>query len=352
MIHQTSQNFFWIIKTDPLFTETEVFQQLLKEVKDYPNIYVVASNNNFPSSAGAAWRDGAEGMDLLRSTIYTGNITELHQAIALRNDRPILETRLDADDGLHIQFIEYIQLEAVERFRILDKDNNDTDDEFKDVPRWLYWCTRRHVEWHSSMDETKGKKSSTNTSIGVLKPIEHSKLCVTPGITVGYNVGVDAKDVPVKSHQDLYASLVDSTKCYGKEKTKISNEEPCLDLVEDLLFCAVRSRTSTSAGMLKIKADPRSLLETPLMEKLWELMEERFEISRTVVEGTQEFLIEHQRQIAYENLLGQCTKGHSCKPQAKEELLKFIQEGGEDISALEKEYPDLNKFLRKGNRFG
>ena len=47
-------------------------------------------------------------MDLLRSKIYSGNITQLHQAIALRNDRPILETRLDADDGLHKYYIQYI----------------------------------------------------------------------------------------------------------------------------------------------------------------------------------------------------------------------------------------------------
>ena len=115
-MHQSSHLFrkkyqwFWIIKTDPKFTTTRVFSDLVEAIQEYSNIYVVASNRNFlvtPTETGS-WRDGAEAVDLLRSKIYTGNITELHQAIALRNERPILETRLDADDCLHKYYMQYI----------------------------------------------------------------------------------------------------------------------------------------------------------------------------------------------------------------------------------------------------
>jgi hypothetical protein len=152
MINQSTQNFFWIIKTDPEFTTTSVFAKLVKVLEDFPNIYVVASNQNFliQPGKGGSWRDGAEGMDLLRSKIYTGNITELHQAIALREERPILETRLDADDGLHIYYIQYIQWAAVKRFKIpvADEEEEDITAEEQDKmeslppPKWLYWCTR------------------------------------------------------------------------------------------------------------------------------------------------------------------------------------------------------------------
>jgi hypothetical protein len=281
-------------------------------------------------------------MDLLKSKIYTGNITELHQAIALRKERPVLETRLDADDGLHIYFIQYIQMVALRRFQ-----QQQDDDGGDNVPRWLYWCTRRHLEWHSSLNETAETSSDMSMSMGVLNPIQHSRLCVTPGITVGYNVGVDAKDVPVHSHDLLYLKLVNSTACYPK-KPADESAASCLDLVEDLLFCALRSRTWTSAGMRNVFLDPVYLPKPALMGKLWKLLEERFAINQTMTEETQAFLIQHQRQIAYENLLGQCTTGHSCKDQAKQELQEYIQQDKDGLVELEKQNPELLSKRRLG----
>jgi hypothetical protein len=99
IVHQTSQHFLWIIKTDPQLSP-DLLNLMIQALKPYSNFYLVASNNNFLINKGnGSWRNGAEGFDLLKSKIYTGNVTKLHQAIALRNDRPVLETRLDADDG-------------------------------------------------------------------------------------------------------------------------------------------------------------------------------------------------------------------------------------------------------------
>jgi hypothetical protein len=99
VIHQTSQHFLWIIKTDPQLSP-DLLNLMIQALKPYSNFYLVASNNNFMIyKKNGSWRNGAEGYDLLKSKIYTGNVTKLHQAIALRNDRPVLETRLDADDG-------------------------------------------------------------------------------------------------------------------------------------------------------------------------------------------------------------------------------------------------------------
>jgi hypothetical protein len=306
----------------------------------------VASNENYliqPQQKGS-WRDGAEGRDLLSSTIYTGNITELHQAIALREERPILETRLDADDGLHLYYIEYIQMVAIRKFIIsLSEEETETSKENNEktnnTPRWLYWCSRRHIEWHSSLSNVtknhhkQNNKHKIETSKGFLNPVQHDRLCVTPGITVGYNVGVDAKDVPVFSHDLLYNKLVGSTDCFPDHKApsiissdeKEENASSCLDLVQDLLFCALRSRTWTSAGMRNVPMDENFMPRAELTNKLWQLLEERFAMNQTRLQETQSFLIEHEQQIAYENLLGQCTTGHSCKEEAKQELQQYIQ---------------------------
>lgn len=61
MVQQSSQDFFWIIKADPQFTKTSVFDLLIRSVRSHDNIYVVASNANFLfGSAGreGSWRDG------------------------------------------------------------------------------------------------------------------------------------------------------------------------------------------------------------------------------------------------------------------------------------------------------
>lgn len=381
MIAQSTQKFFWIVKTDPKFTTSSVFRQLIEAVQDHPNIYVVASNNNFlitPDDEGS-WRDGAEGMDLLKSKIYTGNITKLHQAMALRNERPVLETRLDADDGLHKHFIKYIQVVAMQRFRPLpirersegsktlgglsgprhltsidDGEVNGSNDG-PEAPRWLYWCTRRHLEWHASSNDAMSeerKQMYGDSTLGFVVPIRHDEFCITPGMTVGFNAGVESRDVPVQAHDHLYRELHNSTACYapkdrpqpdhqggskieqetrGNQKVTVDDDDEvdansaCLVLVEDLLFCALRSRTWTSAGMKDIDFNPAYPPSRELTDKLWMLLEGRFNIDKTKVTETLQYFTDHRREIAYENMLGQCTQGHSCKEKAKEELKGIME---------------------------
>jgi len=323
MVGQTSQHFFWIIKTDPQMVGTRVFQLMVELLQDYSNIYLVASNRNFLIQMGhqGCWRDGKEPLDLLRSSIFTGNITRLHQAMALREERPVLETRLDADDGLHLYYIQYVQAVAMMRFNPIEVDEV--------PPDWLYWCARRHVEWHSSIETNTRKGASIarqkNMSAGIINPVEHSKLCITPGITVGYNVGVAGTKVPIHSHQELYDALHKSRRCYPKGTPHIHDQPPCLDLINDLLFCALRSRTWTSAGMQNVPLDSRYLPKNNVRDKLWQLLDERFHINQTMAQEVQTFLLEHRKQIALENLLGQCTSGHSCKKQAEKDLKKYLE---------------------------
>ena len=409
MIAQSTQRFFWIIKTDPRFTSTTVFSLLLDAVRDHPNIYIVASNCNYSFGngggmscwdSGESWRDGAEPRDILRSKVYTGNMHKLHQAMALRSDRIILESRLDADDGLHMYYLQYMQVLALSRFKGLqttlisshhhpdqknrngntlhidegdsekneeededeegegedgsDADNDDGQKASKDVivdkPRWLYWCTRRHLEWHSELDNSAAGTSHKNGKkigdgrIGHLQPIQHEKLCITPGITVGYNVGTDPAIVPKYAHDQLFLAVNGSQACYDFssaaehaatairpnngiiKKDKHENDSTCLELVDDFLFCAIRSRTPTSAGMLKVALDPSAAVPKKFEKKLWRLLIERFNMNQTKVTSTQEYLIRNRKLIAHENILGQCTTGHSCKATAKSELRKYVEQ--------------------------
>eukprot|EP00934_Nitzschia_sp_Nitz4_P002462 Nitzschia sp. Nitz4//scaffold118_size93875//27692//28942//NITZ4_004782-RA/size93875-processed-gene-0.57-mRNA-1//-1//CDS//3329533706//2452//frame0 len=342
MLAQTSQEFFWIIKTDPSIVGTNVFQKLLESIQSYPNIYLVASNVNFmvtPDQRGS-WRDGSEIRDLLQSKIFSGDERKLWQAMALRNHLPVLETRLDADDGLNRKYLQYIQNFALKRFGGDPTDDGpDTDGQ---IPQWLYWCVRRHVEWHSSVDlavkrndtttassiSTSTQDSSSSTlDIGMVNPVQHTRLCVTPGITVGFNVGVRSEQVPIEAHDLLYKHLEHSSSCYKKAPTKKEGSRPlCLDLVDDFLFSAVRSRTWTSAGMLDVSLGEEKVPKPAVTNKLWQFLHDSFHIQTAAIQETQQYLLDHKAQIAYENLLGQCTSSHSCKEDAKAQLRQYVQE--------------------------
>lgn len=323
IIHQSTQQFFWIIKTDPEFTDTDVFREMIEAVQAYPNIYLVASNTNFlihPDQRGS-WRDGLEGIDLLSSKIYTGDIFKLKQAIALREERPVLETRLDADDGLHNLYLETLQTVAKERFA----DGSPNGMELK----WLYWCPRMHIEWHPSHNSSASDEDPTDHPAGYLKPIRHSKLCITPGITAAYNVGVDSNDVPIQSHDVLYKAVHNSTACYSTPNTA-TYDESCLEFVEDPTVNAVRSRAWTSAGMMEIDVDDG---QDSAMGQAWHILRVGFHIDKQMAEKTKKFLSENKRQIAYENLIGQCKGAHSCKDKAKDHLQKLVEDGRGDTGS-------------------
>lgn len=130
---QTPAPYLWIIKVDPEL-DNDILQNLLLLVKSYPFVYVVASNINFGIGVHrGGWRGGEAGKDVLGSKIYTGNLNWLKIAHNSRKDRVVLETRLDADDGLHATYLEVIQTEATKRLLHIHNDTNISQQE------WMYW---------------------------------------------------------------------------------------------------------------------------------------------------------------------------------------------------------------------
>ncbi|CAB9521720.1 expressed unknown protein [Seminavis robusta] len=358
---QSTQDFLWIIKTD-LQLDVTLLHKMVHLLQPYSNIYLVASNQNYMirntnnNNAGNSWRDGAEIQDLLHAPIYTGNITRLYQAMLQTNRQVILETRLDADDGLHKYYLKQIQDKAIDQFLSTTSE----------PPKWLYWCTRRHVEWHGGAAVVKnpallpGKNQTLSQQelvdyYGSLLVVEHSKLCITPGITVGFGIGTPADQVPIHAHDKLFQeirSLAPHNAC-GYEHVK-----DCLELVEDFLLVAVRARTPTSAGMQRVemeqeeqdndtttnnttttknnkkKKKKKHHKPTPphvssfRMYLYWDLLHDDFGVLREQIKYTNRYILDHLVPIAKDNLQGQCTSDHSCKNETKDKLLKIIAENG------------------------
>jgi hypothetical protein len=361
MRHQSTHHFLWIIKVDP-HLDVRLLRPLVQDVRDqfstatthHNNVYIVGSNQNFRINEKfpGAWRDGAEIQDLLQSRIYTGNRTILEMAMAFSDDFPILETRLDADDGLHIEFLETVQTMALKQF-----------DQHPNL-QWMYWCSRRHIEWHWMDDYTllHQQQQTTTDDNHIQKPasmeeslwtmihtygtvlgIQHSKLCITPGITTGFALGTREANVPVFAHDELIPKIkggggIDNNsnnnpKLESNEKggdihgCGLADRADCLQFVEEFVFEAIRSRTPTSAGMARIQiTDPKELYDQWWVHyAFWNMMHMSFRISRPTLKWIHRYLSDHLIDIAQDNLIGQCTTGHSCKESAKRELERFIQ---------------------------
>lgn len=317
---QTSQNFLWILKTDPELPR-DLLHRLKEDLQGFPNFYLVASNRNFRINQNfpGAWRDGAQGADLSQSTIHTGNRTLLEMAMALQAKLPIVETRLDADDGLHRGFMEQLQKQASAVFS-----------DMKDS-KWMYWCARRHMEWHwMKQDPPNSTVADLTHAYGSLTGIQNSHLCITPGFSVGFPVGTPEPDVPVFPHH----TLVERIRHLPPEKScGLAKPDDCLQFVETHVFEAIRSRTPTSAGMLNVQLDDSMIVKTPwLMYAYWDMLFDSFGIAREHVKWINDYVYKHLAAIAHDNLAGQCTSGHSCKDEAKADLSKILDSHPKDES--------------------
>ena len=168
MIQQSTSQFLWIILTDPNL-DLEIRRTLCVILKPYPNFILLGTNHQIQ---GETFRSSL-GKHFLQVPLFSGSIVKLRQAYLIRDSIPLLQTRLDADDALHTDFLELLQLEAFQLF-YSEKDVRDNlrslVDKNNDV-QWYFWCTQRHVEWYANSN--------------IWNIVEHSRLCVTPGLTVG-----------------------------------------------------------------------------------------------------------------------------------------------------------------------
>jgi mRNA degradation ribonuclease J1/J2 len=69
-----------------------------------------------------------------------------------------------------------------------------------------------------------------------------------------------------------------------------------------------------------------STSQSQLQDKIWAGAEPIFGINRQQIISTKNYLTQHLGTIAADNLKGQCTKGHSCKQEAKTMLRRIVNQ--------------------------
>jgi len=258
----------------------------------------------------------------------------LERALALQDRFPVLETRLDADDGLHRQFLQFVQEDALQQFA--------TTTAAAAPPKWLYWCSKRIIEWHWMDPLQQDLPFEHDVAVmmhqyGAVQGVQHTHLCITPGITTGFAVDTSETDVPIFAHDELAKKLRDDNEGDGDNDTPgcgRPHKSDCLKFVEGFVFEAVRSRAPTSAGMLRMLAVPTELhAEWWVNYAFWNMLHDAFGLQRPQLQWMQQYLSEHMIEIARENLMGQCTTGHSCKEKARVALQELLASRGNASSS-------------------
>eukprot|EP00546_Thalassionema_frauenfeldii_P003240 CAMPEP_0178938336 /NCGR_PEP_ID=MMETSP0786-20121207/26273_1 /TAXON_ID=186022 /ORGANISM="Thalassionema frauenfeldii, Strain CCMP 1798" /LENGTH=315 /DNA_ID=CAMNT_0020617041 /DNA_START=218 /DNA_END=1162 /DNA_ORIENTATION=- len=304
MIQQSTQNFIWIIQTDPQIAK-EIKHKLRQLIRPHPHFFLVGYNSDKSDNydkhgnhTSLSFEDFAmQAKDLLKAPVYSGNVKILRQAYTLccsgSNDILLLQTRLDADDGLRLNYFEQIQQEARNTFL-----------KTPSFPNWYYWCIKHHLEWYAS----------TNRWI----PVQHEKLCITPGTPVRIEKRKSKETGPpwTLGHDKLFKEINNHPDKYN------CGTASCIRLVaEDAGAGAIRSRTWTSAGMMNIFPDNPQTSHQPVFK---DFVHRQFGLTEDLA-VLQLYLQQHIAEIAKDNLEGQCTYGHSCKLSSVETLQRLVE---------------------------
>ena len=396
VVQQTAWgNFLWIIRTDPNI-HVQIREELIEMLNDRNALtmkidgkggaveraltYVIGSNDNYivansttvnPQIRPFDVQDMLSNMISKPDKIFTGKIEELQSTLdSLSSEAKdiIMWTRLDADDGLSTEFLKYIEDKMMQYF-VPDKVKDDAnknekkkadfrpsgsdseDDENEAVvgnnsgksktikapqyspPNWMYWCGGQNIDWFLT-DPIHDPKHDA----GIVYPVLHDNVCVTPGITVSIRGSMKPALVPRLDHDKIvsYLDEVGGKACNRtgdvKDDDNASDDGSCFQMSHGWTH-AIRSRTPTSAGMMGVNPDENQLkmiLHNKNLKKImWREMHEDFLLKDDDLRKTNSYFAKHVYEIAEENARGQCTNGHSCKTSSKDRLQQFTDLKGE-----------------------
>ena len=87
---------------------------MIELLTPYPNFILIGSNRNEDGFRRLTQED-----DIFNATkLLSGDLSLVQTAHTMSQNRVVLETRLDADDGLNIHFVNEIQMDAYKMFNI------------------------------------------------------------------------------------------------------------------------------------------------------------------------------------------------------------------------------------------
>ena len=311
MIHQEADNFLWFVMTDPEL-DHNILLRLQTLLESRPNFYLIRSNAKLLTPANLTsllLEDNKSIADAdtdanaaVQKLILTGDIELLHSRM-FDTYRPLLiETRLDADDGLHKNALSQIQKIS----RALPVDTRG----------WQIICSNIHYEWRNDQITTIHYTNRTEKieSSGQLRVVRES-ICVTPGYTLVKHRVVPSIEFPAWPRLGHNLVAREWPECMIEGQSIISIDEENNKQGNATHNCwikmgyypsALRSRTITSAGMSRIDTDPGEEEKYENRTKVfWGFLRRDFDVELESARLTSQYIKNNLESIVLDNLKGQ-----------------------------------------------
>lgn len=271
MANQTTNDFLWIILMDP-----DLHDDLLEEMKQlvapYPHFFLVKL---------VAQEIDLQNLEM--DLIVSGDPNLLVQAAHMVKYKILMQTRLDADDGLAFGLLEQMQTTAVATLQ----------PEGSNRPRgWMIACVKKHFEWHYELHG-----NNTEDLTGWLRQSVTPSFCITPGLTLseapGGRTWHEMDRLPIYPHDRITRRFA---RCGGNHTIRTE----CFHTLNEISDpAAVRSRTPASSFMRGVgTTEKRS--KTP--QHHWQMLEDSFGLTKEILTQTRNYLTGNMKDIALENL--------------------------------------------------
>jgi hypothetical protein len=168
-----------------------LLQTLKALLAPFPHFYIVRSLNN------EFGQGGKYILDIPPTYFVTGDTHMLYTNLGSVHWLPVLETQLDADDGLNIHYVEAIQRRASIYFG--ERENH------CGYRAWMAWCLPQTMEWYWQTNE---HQSSTLGVLGFSRNATLAEVCHSGVLTYGvardaFGRTADTPSVPWSSCLDV-----------------------------------------------------------------------------------------------------------------------------------------------------
>ncbi len=386
---QTSMNFYWLVLVDPNLDRDilDKVKSLLSNETHFPaqNAFMVLTNNTKWSSDGVGVENStsyAVGLQPVAQEfqdgaleVVTGNTDYLLRALDVMkgNDKTpslrsgtqkplmVIETLLDADDGLNNGAVEWIQgtasqrtKEHWEKLKAQEQQNQTTALRQSTQPpslntTWWFLCGTDHIEWHNRQifqltDEEYKEEGITSGLAGLRqKPL----FCTSAGFT---RIGIThIPKTPASNYSHMFfpkdgysnhALTFYFPECTPSNNTSSviasGNYSGCWHREFAEKAYIVKSRTITSDSMDHLNVaktkDYRDISwlnasDFPLLinntEHMWDILDNEFSIQRTKAWELSVYVFEHRHAIIKQNKQSRCSPGFPCFKTAKRNLIRM-----------------------------
>ena len=272
MINQGSQDFIWLIQTDPNLS-AGLMSELKRLVAPYPNFYLIRleSDEKRPDLRLPA---------LLNVTaVESGDQALLKRSIRDAKSNVYIETHLDADDGLSSNMLQRLREEVIQR---LGPKNN-----FQPKDGWLVQCIHNNVAWHPAQPGDADQS-------GLLKVDESKDFCPSPGFSKAFAPGTTRTEA-TRIKRSIIAKEVG--RCNSPDATA------CLHGI-DQAFGAVRAHATSFGSMSSVGDDHGDNHKTEFM---WSQLRNHFNINRLDAIRTGRYFNAIAREVQQATQLGGAT---------------------------------------------